>query len=307
MGRSQVKQRRALWKILVPVFVILFLLHCRMWHAEEEILMHTAFSSGSYLGLNRKIVAVLMAITMCSWMVYAYKKSTGKWYHWINLVYAFMCGSAVAALCTNILMVFLLWLNSCFTSDAQTREYIIADIAIHDRTRKSFTPRSGSWLLNTFSYGEVFIRGDRYTRIYLPINDAYQLSSERGVYLRIELEDGWLGWGVIRRIQSVIATKASDKAEVGSLTDEGGQPSESCLHEKSEKSFKYTRRDIHIFAKLRNINLSDTARVSINQYIDHQRGIPVWEIDIRDSIQPDKARVILIHGDTGEVVMDSYE
>ena len=85
------------------------------------------------------------------------------------------------------------------------------------------------------------------------------------------------------------------------------QAPDSCLHEKSEKAFKYTWRDIYIFAKLRNINLSDTTHVSINQYIDGQKGIPVWEIDIRDSIQPDMARVILIHGETGEVMMDSYE
>ena len=87
-------------------FRLSFLLHCRVWHTEEEMLMHTAFSSGGYLGLNQKIVAVLMAITMCSWMAYTRKRSTGKWYHWRNFVYAFMCGAAVVGLCTNILVVF---------------------------------------------------------------------------------------------------------------------------------------------------------------------------------------------------------
>ena len=94
-SRQQPKKRMALWKILVPVFVFLFLLHCRMWYIEEEMLIHTAFSSGSYLGLNRKIVILLMAITMCGYMVYIYKKSTGRWYHWRNFVYAFMCGGIV--------------------------------------------------------------------------------------------------------------------------------------------------------------------------------------------------------------------
>lgn len=121
------------------------------------------------------------------------------------------------------------------------------------------------------------------------------------------MEDGWLGWGVIRKINSVTTTKVSEKVEVRFLEDEQAQASDSCLHEKNEKAFKYTWRDIHIFAKLRNINLSDTTHVSVNQYIDGQKGIPVWEIDIRDSIQPDMARVILIHGETGEVMMDSYE
>lgn len=72
------QKKVALWKIIVPVFVFLFLLHCRVWHTEEEMLMHTAFSSGGYLGLNQKIVAVLMAITMCSWMAYTRKRSTGE-------------------------------------------------------------------------------------------------------------------------------------------------------------------------------------------------------------------------------------
>ena len=180
-SRQQPKKRTALWKILVPAFVFLFLLHCRMWYIEEEMLMHTAFSSGSYLGLNRKIVILLMAITMCSCMVYIYKKSTGKWYHWRNFVSAFVCGGIVVGLCTNVLVVFLFWLNSCFTSGMQTREYIIVNIAPHDRTRKSYIPRSGAWLLNTFSYGEIFIQGDRYTRIYLPIDSAYRLSGERGI------------------------------------------------------------------------------------------------------------------------------
>lgn len=144
-------------------------------------------------------------------MVIIYKKSTGKWYHWRNFVYAFMCGGIVVGLCTNVLVVFLFWLNSCFTSGVQTREYIIVNIAPHDRTRKSHNPRSASWLLNTFSYREIFIQGDRYTRIYLPIDSAYRLSGERGIYLKIELEDGWLGWGVIRKINSVTTTKASEK------------------------------------------------------------------------------------------------
>ena len=98
-----------------------------------------------------------------------------------------------------------------------------------------------------------------------------------------------------------------NKVEVRFPEDEQTQAPDSCLHEKSEKAFKYTWRDIYIFAKLRNINLSDTTHVSVNQYIDGQKCIPVWEIDIRDSIQPDMARVILIHGETGEVMMDSYE
>ena len=40
---------------------------------------------------------------------------------------------------------------------------------------------------------------------------------------------------------------------------------------------------------------------------DASRDMPLWEIDVRDSVQPDKVKVILVHGETREVVMDSYE
>jgi hypothetical protein len=76
---------------------------------------------------------------------------------------------------------------------------------------------------------------------------------------------------------------------------------------KKKHTFLYTWQDIHIFAKLRGINLSDTAHVSVNRYVDASRDMPLWEIDVRDSVQPDKVKVILVHGETGEVVMDSYE
>lgn len=42
----------ALWKIAVPVIIVLFLLHCRAWHPEEAWLLRTAFSTGSYQSLN---------------------------------------------------------------------------------------------------------------------------------------------------------------------------------------------------------------------------------------------------------------
>lgn len=61
-------------------------------------------------------------------------------------------------------------------------------------------------------------------------------------------------------------------------------------------TFLYTWQDIHIFAKLRGINLSDTAHVSVNRYVDASRDMPLWEIDVRDSVQPDKVKVILVHG-----------
>lgn len=37
------KGRIALWKIAVPVIIVLFLLHCRAWHPEEAWLLRTAF------------------------------------------------------------------------------------------------------------------------------------------------------------------------------------------------------------------------------------------------------------------------
>ena len=48
-------------------------------------------------------------------------------------------------------------------------------------------------------------------------------------------------------------------------------------------------------------------KYKIPQIVTLTRDMPLWEIDVRDSVQPDKVKVILVHGETGEVVMDSYE
>ena len=98
---------------------------------------------------------------------------------------------------------------------------------------------------------------------------------------------------VFRRITRIIEVVLNERAVSGQA--------------KKKHTFLYTWQDIHIFAKLRGINLSDTAHVSVNRYVDASRDMPLWEIDVRDSVQPDKVKVILVHGETGEVVMDSYE
>lgn len=58
------KGRIALWKIAVPVIIVLFLLHCRAWHPEEAWLLRTAFSTGSYQSLNAVVASVLFVIGM---------------------------------------------------------------------------------------------------------------------------------------------------------------------------------------------------------------------------------------------------
>lgn len=60
------KGRIALWKIAVPVIIVLFLLHCRAWHPEEAWLLRTAFSTGSYRSLNAVVASVLFC-SLSAW------------------------------------------------------------------------------------------------------------------------------------------------------------------------------------------------------------------------------------------------
>ena len=51
-------------------------------------------------------------------MVYIYKKSTGKWYHWRNFVSAFVCGGIVVGImyqcagCLSVLAEQLLYFRN---------------------------------------------------------------------------------------------------------------------------------------------------------------------------------------------------
>ena len=75
---------------------------------------------------------------------------------------------------------------------------------MHDRRPKSRSSRySASWLLNTFSYGELFVEGDRYTCVNVSPRMARQFEGSERVYLKIDLADGWLGWGVVKGIHPV--------------------------------------------------------------------------------------------------------
>lgn len=221
----------------------------------------------------------------------------------------FVLGAGLSALCTNVVVVSLFWLNACFTSADKTCDYRIIAAKVHDRRPKSRSSRySASWLLNTFSYGELFVEGDRYTCVNVSPRMARQFEGSERVYLKIDLADGWLGWGVVKGIHPVATVYSQPQDEIRySAGAQAGVAAGSSGQVKKKHTFLYTWQDIHIFAKLRGINLSDTAHVSVNRYVDASRDMPLWEIDVRDSVQPDKVKVILVHGETGEVVMDSYE
>lgn len=218
-------------------------------------------------------------------------------------------GAGLSALCTNVVVVSLFWLNACFTSADKTCDYRIIAAKVHDRRPKSRSSRySASWLLNTFSYGELFVEGDRYTCVNVSPRMARQFEGSERVYLKIDLADGWQGWGVVKGIHPVATVYPQPQDEIRySAGAQAGVAAGSSGQAKKKHTFLYTWQDIHIFAKLRGINLSDTAHVSVNRYVDASRDMPLWEIDVRDSVQPDKVKVILVHGETGEVVMDSYE
>lgn len=183
------KGRIALWKIAVPVIIVLFLLHCRAWHPEEAWLLRTAFSTGSYRSLNAVVASVLFVIGMGGRMLYVYlccgrdeKKGVRRLGR--NMLYGLFWGAGLSALCTNVVVVSLFWLNACFTSADKTCDYRIIAAKVHDRRPKSrFSRYSASWLLNTFSYGELFVEGDRYTCVNVSPRMARQLwGTERNVY-----------------------------------------------------------------------------------------------------------------------------
>lgn len=307
--------RIARWKIVVPAVVFLFVLHCRFWHAEETWLMHTVLGTAGYQSLTRNLCVAFVVLGICGWMLYARshnrrnerKESRLRWLG-INLLYGFFWGAGMTALCTNVVLVGLFWLNARFASEVKPYEYEVTGFAVHDRKPKSHTRYSGAWLLNTFSYGEIFIKSDKYKRVHVSPRMASQFGTMKGYHLKMELADGCLGWGVVKRIDR-IATLYPQQPDDVVYIDKAPHTDSSalCAPEKKAYTFTYTWQDIHIFARLRSIDLSDTAHVSVNRYVDSVKDIPVWKIDVRDSVQPDLARVILIHGETGEVLMDSYE
>lgn len=305
----------ALWKIVVPVIALLFMIHCRFWHAEEEWLMRTSLADADYQSLTRTVFIIILLLGISCRMFYAYsrpkkpdKESDIKQFG-RNLAYGFIWGAVIGALCTNVVLVFLFWLNSCFTSEVKTCECEIVSTVVHDRKPRSTTFRySASWLINRFSYREVFIRDDRYKRLHVPLQKVGEFGCMPGYRLKIQLAEGWLGWGIVNKIYPMTPLNPRPQEDVISVNEENtGQLADTVPKAQKQYTFRYTCRDVRIFAKLRNINLHDTVHVSVNRYVDTAKDAPVWELIVRDSIQTDKGRVILIHGETGEVLMDSYE
>lgn len=307
--------RIAPWKIALPIIVLLFMIHCRFWHAEEEWLMRTALVDTSYQSLTTTIFTILLVLGISGWLFYAYSRpqkldkesrlrQLGR-----NLLYGFFWGAGIGALCTNVVLVFLFWLNSCFTSEVTTRECAMVSIIMHDRKPRSHTSRySASWLINGFSYREVFINDEKYKHIYIPPQSLRQSGYAPSLRLKIKWADGWLGWGVISKIYPINTSSPMPQEDVIYVNEDNPkQLADTVPKVKKQYTFRYTWRDVQIFAKLRNINLRDTTHVSINRYVDNAKDAPVWELIVRDSMQLDKGRVILIHGETGEVLMDSYE
>ena len=303
------------WKIVVPIIALLFLIHCRFWHAEEEWLMRTALTDIGYQSLTGTIFIIILVLGISCWMFYAYSrpkkpdKESGIKQLGRNLVYGFIWGGIIGALCTNVILVFLFWLNSCFTSEVKTCECEIVSTVVHNRKSGNTTFRySASWLINHFSYREVFIRDDRYKRLHVPMQKVGEFGCMPGYRLKIQLAEGWLGWGVVSKIYPMTPLNPRPQEDVIYVKEENtGQLPDTVPKAQKQYTFRYTWRDLRIFAKLRNINLRDTTHVSVNRYVDAAKDAPVWELIVRDSIQLDKGRVILIHGETGEVLMDSYE
>lgn len=50
-----------------------------------------------------------------------------------NMLYGLFWGAGLSALCTNVVVVSLFWLNACFTSADKTCDYRIIAAKVHDR------------------------------------------------------------------------------------------------------------------------------------------------------------------------------
>ena len=138
----------AAWKIVVPILVVLLLLHFRLWYAEEEWLLRTALSGTSYQTLSGRCALLLALLGMGGWMLYARthcpREKGERLAVWLLIHFCRGCYWSAGAmiLCTNLLVVFLFWLNQCFLSAPVTHTYSILDMELHDRTRRSM-PAAG--------------------------------------------------------------------------------------------------------------------------------------------------------------------
>lgn len=106
----------------------------------------------------------------------------------VNFLHGCYWASGAMVLCTNVVVVFLFWLNSQFVSEVADHIYAVVQVELHDRTPRSFPGRySARGMLNTFSYGEVTVADSSgFRRLYLPLSEARRLSSIRGCYLQVK-------------------------------------------------------------------------------------------------------------------------
>lgn len=296
----------AAWKIVVPVIVVFFLLHCRMWYAEEEWLWRVLLADVGYQNITGNCALVLGAMGLGGWMFYARWRRPpakgDKLWGWllINFLHGCYWASGAMLLCTNVVVVFLFWLNSKFVSEVADHTYAVVRVDLHDCTPRSSPSRysAARVLLNTFSYGEVIVSDSLgFRRLYLPLSEAKWLSSIAQCNLQAKLAEGWLGWGNIRHRFFAVRTEVESDTLTSVKRD---YPSV-----KKNHLFTYTWRDIVIFACLRGIDWKDTTRVRIGRYWEGIDSIPMWRIYIRDSVGRSRIRVMSVHGQTGEVRADS--
>lgn len=318
----------AAWKIVVPILVVLLLLHFRLWYAEEEWLLRTALSGTSYQTLSGRCALLLALLGMGGWMLYARthcpREKGERLAVWLLIHFCRGCYWSAGAmiLCTNLLVVFLFWLNQCFLSAPVTHTYYILDMELHDRTRRSMPGRySGTVFLNNFSYGEVLVTDSLGIRhLYLSLPNTVRLSSLRGCVLQVEASRGCLGWERVHRITPLLravpdssglhSSSPYPASAAGADTsfpasDSSERASPDSLTTKKLPAFIYTRRDIRIFALLRGIDLKDTSRVCVQRLRMGADSLPVWQLGVLRADKEGRMRRIRIHGQTEEVLSDT--
>ena len=93
---------------------------------------------------------------------------------------------------------------------------------------------------------------------------ARQFEGSERVYLKIDLADGWLGWGVVKGIHPVATVYSQPQDEIRySAGAQARVAAGSSGQAKKKHTFLYTWQDIHIFAKTAWHKICRTRHMSV--------------------------------------------
>lgn len=203
---KQRKKKLGWWKFYVPFFTVVFLLHFKFWHAEQEWVFKTLFPS-DHKEVATNILIILFPMMFIPFLTYMYKHRDRwklKWYHPEYLGVGFIFCAIPTAFLGNVLFVLMMWLNSLSATATYQQEYRAKVVQIHKKKHSTPMRHSGSGWVNNFPYTRLFVCsiGDNkpYHGIYTSFDSGHLLEQIDDLRLIVQQKDGWLGFGVIESI-----------------------------------------------------------------------------------------------------------